>query len=130
MGELGKRTRADLAGGDSDSDSDIEILSAPPPALVSATLPARKRQALRRACNAKQTTSVNRSPASAALPLRSKATKQAVSGAAKMKGADNVMELEIEGRSLRPTPVFDRFWRYAAERQSIELKRRSGAPAP
>jgi len=31
---------------------------------------------------------------------------------------------------LRPTVAFDTFWRFAAERQAIDDKRRAGEPAP
>jgi translation initiation factor IF-1 len=36
----------------------------------------------------------------------------------------------VEGRVLQTTKAFDTFWRYTAERQSVENKRRAGLPAP
>jgi hypothetical protein len=39
-------------------------------------------------------------------------------------------EMRIAGRRLRPTAVFDTYWRFAAERQRIYEARLAGAPAP
>lgn len=36
----------------------------------------------------------------------------------------------IAGRTLRPTVVFDTYWRFAAERQAIYLRRVGGLPGP
>lgn len=36
----------------------------------------------------------------------------------------------IKGKTLKTTEVFDTFWYFAAERKSIDDKRRSGSPAP
>ncbi len=36
----------------------------------------------------------------------------------------------IEGKVLKTTEVFDTFWYFAAERKSIDDRRRSGSPAP
>ncbi|KAF8890671.1 hypothetical protein BD779DRAFT_1516396 [Infundibulicybe gibba] len=36
----------------------------------------------------------------------------------------------VKGKQLQPTIVFDTFWRFAAERKSIDDRRRSGQPAP
>lgn len=38
--------------------------------------------------------------------------------------------VRIAGRSLRPTPVFDTYWRFAAARQAIYLGRLAGSPLP
>jgi len=43
---------------------------------------------------------------------------------AKFKG------ITICGVQLRPTVAFDTFWRFAAERKSIDDKRRAGEPSP
>lgn len=40
------------------------------------------------------------------------------------------MTVTIRGNVFEPTPAFDTFWRFAAERQSIDERRRSGQPAP
>jgi len=39
-------------------------------------------------------------------------------------------EITISGVQLRPTVAFDTFWRFAAERKSIDDKRRAGESAP
>lgn len=39
-------------------------------------------------------------------------------------------EITICGVQLRPTVAFDTFWRFAAERKSIDDKRRVGEPSP
>lgn len=39
-------------------------------------------------------------------------------------------EINIGGRTLRPTPVFDTYWRFAAERQTIYDARMAGRPGP
>jgi alpha-glutamyl/putrescinyl thymine pyrophosphorylase clade 1 len=39
-------------------------------------------------------------------------------------------EVRIAGRRLRPTAVFNTYWRFAAERQRIYEARLAGAPAP
>lgn len=36
----------------------------------------------------------------------------------------------VDGQKFTTTAVFDTFWRYASERQSIEDKRRAGEPQP
>jgi len=38
--------------------------------------------------------------------------------------------ISVGGRRLRPTTVFDTYWRFAALRQSLYLSRLSGAPQP
>src|SRR5689334_19820513 len=38
--------------------------------------------------------------------------------------------IEIEGRWLTPTPVFDTYWRFAAERQKIYEARLAGQQPP
>ena len=39
-------------------------------------------------------------------------------------------EVRIAGRSLRPTPVFDTYWRFAATRQAVYEARLRGEPGP
>jgi hypothetical protein len=39
-------------------------------------------------------------------------------------------EIRTGGRTLKVTPVFDSYWRFAAERQSVFMKRVEGRPAP
>ncbi|GCD40400.1 nucleotide kinase domain-containing protein [Streptomyces paromomycinus] len=39
-------------------------------------------------------------------------------------------EVRVAGRTLRPTVVFDTYWRFAAERQAVYERRLAGAPAP
>ena len=43
---------------------------------------------------------------------------------------DPAPELRIAGRRLRPTAVFNTYWRFAAERQRIYEARLAGAPVP
>lgn len=38
--------------------------------------------------------------------------------------------IRIGGREITPTPVFDTYWRFAAERQSVYAKRVAGEPGP
>jgi hypothetical protein len=38
--------------------------------------------------------------------------------------------VEIAGRRLEPTEVFDTYWRFAAERQAMYLRRLTGGPTP
>jgi len=38
--------------------------------------------------------------------------------------------ITVLGVTLRPTVAFDTFWRFAAERQAIDDRRRAGEPAP
>ena len=45
-------------------------------------------------------------------------------------GADDAQEIEVAGRTLTPTPVFNTYWRFAAERQSIYAARLQGRPGP
>lgn len=40
------------------------------------------------------------------------------------------MTVTIGQREFELTPAFDTFWRLAAERQTIDEKRRAGHPAP
>jgi len=40
------------------------------------------------------------------------------------------LTVTIHGRTFEPTPVFDMFWRFAAERHAITEKRLKGVPAP
>lgn len=42
----------------------------------------------------------------------------------------NDRPIEIAGRRLVPTPVFDSYWRFAVERQRVYERRLSGSPAP
>ncbi|MFF2129882.1 nucleotide kinase domain-containing protein [Streptomyces olivochromogenes] len=39
-------------------------------------------------------------------------------------------EVSVAGRVLRPTVVFDTYWRFAAERQAVYEKRLAGGPGP
>jgi hypothetical protein len=45
-------------------------------------------------------------------------------------GAQAHPPIVVDGRHLDPTPVFDTYWRFAAERQSMYVKRLSGQPGP
>jgi hypothetical protein len=38
--------------------------------------------------------------------------------------------IRIAGRTLEPSPVFDTYWRFAAARQDMYLRRLDGSPAP
>jgi alpha-glutamyl/putrescinyl thymine pyrophosphorylase clade 1 len=38
--------------------------------------------------------------------------------------------IRVAGRTLEPTPVFDTYWRFAAARQHMFLRRLAGSPAP
>jgi hypothetical protein len=38
--------------------------------------------------------------------------------------------INVAGRTLLPTPVFDTYWRFAAARQAVYLARVAGAPGP
>jgi hypothetical protein len=38
--------------------------------------------------------------------------------------------VKVAGRQLLPTPVFDTYWRFAAERQAVYVARCQGAPGP
>lgn len=42
----------------------------------------------------------------------------------------SVEPVTVQGVTLRPTVAFDTFWRFAAERQAIDDRRRAGEPAP
>ncbi|KAF8637106.1 hypothetical protein AX17_003010 [Amanita inopinata Kibby_2008] len=53
-----------------------------------------------------------------------------LSPAAKPAAQPRPRSFTISGTVLRPTEVFDTFWRFAAERKIIDDKRRSGAPFP
>jgi hypothetical protein len=44
--------------------------------------------------------------------------------------ADRPSSVRIAGRTLRPTPVFDTYWRFAAERQAVYDARVAGLAAP
>jgi hypothetical protein len=44
--------------------------------------------------------------------------------------AAEIPAIHVAGRVLRPTPVFDTYWRFAAERQSIYDARVAGCPGP
>ena len=45
--------------------------------------------------------------------------------------AQGVREVRVApGRVLKATPVYDTYWRFAAERQSLFMRRISGAPSP
>lgn len=41
-----------------------------------------------------------------------------------------VTKIHVSGRTLHPTPVFDTYWRFAAERQAIYDARVAGRPGP
>lgn len=43
---------------------------------------------------------------------------------------DGLSPIEVGGQILRPTPVFDTYWRFAAARQRIYSSRLAGLPAP
>ncbi|MGW8375660.1 nucleotide kinase domain-containing protein [Streptomyces sp. ODS28] len=45
-------------------------------------------------------------------------------------GAPPPDEVRVAGRALRPTAVFDTYWRFAAERQAVYERRLAGAPPP
>lgn len=45
-------------------------------------------------------------------------------------GGSPPMTVTIRGKVFEPAPAFDTFWRFAAERQIIDERRRSGQPAP
>jgi hypothetical protein len=40
------------------------------------------------------------------------------------------LNVTVRGQTFEPTPVFDTFWRFAAERHAITEKRSKGLPAP
>lgn len=40
------------------------------------------------------------------------------------------LTVTIHDQTFEPTPVFDTFWRFAAERHAITEKRLKGVPAP
>ncbi|KAI5117105.1 hypothetical protein M0805_008224 [Coniferiporia weirii] len=40
------------------------------------------------------------------------------------------LEVEVDDKTLVTTPIFDTFWRYAAERNALEERRRAGEPPP
>lgn len=44
--------------------------------------------------------------------------------------AAQVTSIQVAGRTLHPTPVFDTYWRFAAERQAIYDARVVGRPGP
>ena len=46
------------------------------------------------------------------------------------KFVEPVTPVTVQGITLRPTVAFDTFWRFAAERQAIDDRRRAGEPAP
>src|SRR4051812_21737164 len=48
-----------------------------------------------------------------------------------MTGGLHFREFSISGgRVLKTTPVFDTYWRFAAKRQDVFMRRISGAPGP
>jgi hypothetical protein len=47
-----------------------------------------------------------------------------------MSGARNPISIRVAGRTLEPTAVFDTYWRFAAARQGVYLRRLAGSPAP
>jgi len=57
-----------------------------------------------------------------ALPLRSSQHQE--------RQPTSLSRLKIGGRTLRPTRVFETYWRFAAERQAIFFRRLSGSPYP
>jgi hypothetical protein len=44
--------------------------------------------------------------------------------------SEEVTAIQVAGRTLHPTPVFDTYWRFAAERQAIYDARMAGRPGP
>ena len=44
--------------------------------------------------------------------------------------AESPVEIVVSGRELRPTPVFDTYWRFAAARQALYEARLRGAAWP
>ena len=42
----------------------------------------------------------------------------------------SVPSVKVAGRELRPTPVFDTYWRFAAARQAVYEARLSGQSPP
>lgn len=43
---------------------------------------------------------------------------------------DDVAPIRVAGRVLKPSPVFDTYWRFAAARQAVYLARVEGRPGP
>lgn len=56
-------------------------------------------------------------------PVRSRPTRA-------LSGGTRPPSIAVAGRVLRPTAVFDTYWRFAAERQAIYEARLSGRPRP
>lgn len=54
----------------------------------------------------------------------------ATSSADGLRPATAVEAIRVAGRRLHPTPVFDTYWRFAAERQAIYDGRVAGRPGP
>ncbi len=54
----------------------------------------------------------------------------ATSSAGGLRPASDVKAIQVAGRTLRPTPVFNTYWRFAAERQAIYEARIAGHPGP
>ncbi|KAF7330023.1 Chromo domain-containing protein [Mycena kentingensis (nom. inval.)] len=51
-------------------------------------------------------------------------------GEASSAGASTLRRITVAGQKLEPTEVFDTFWRWLHERQTIDAKRRAGDAAP
>lgn len=45
-------------------------------------------------------------------------------------GVHTVTDITINGIRLRPTIVFNTFWRFAAERKAVDDRKRAGLPKP
>ena len=141
--ETGKRRRDDVAG--EDSDSDIVLLSGPPSSA--SCQPTKRRRTLsakavalqgengaKRAATSTRTTPVKTRPV---VPVVTPCAKVSVSKSVSSnpKASEKilnpgVLEIVVDGHTLRTTPVFDMFWRYAASRQELENRRRAGEEAP
>lgn len=48
----------------------------------------------------------------------------------RLKGPPTVKPVRVAGRLIRPSAVFDTYWRFAAARQGVYLSRLSDAPGP
>src|SRR5215212_7580545 len=53
-----------------------------------------------------------------------------VPSAVPRSGFTGLSSVTIAGRRLTPTPVFDTYWRFAAERQAVYVARCEGRPVP
>lgn len=139
--ETGKRGRDDVAG--EDSDSDIVLLSGPPSSA--SCQPTKRRRTLsakavalqgengaKRAATLTRTTPVKTRPV-VVTPCAKVPVSKSVSSNPKAPEKilnPGVLEIVVDGHTLRTTPVFDMFWRYAASRQELENRRRAGEEAP